>query len=290
MNLKTLLFAVGAVVGILLVMNTVYTIHETERAIVLRFGEFAKSDIPPGVHWKFPFADEVRKFDGRILTVDVAEERYLTVQQDPLRVDSFAKWRIADVARFYVRNAGDEERASSRLRERVSEGLRNEISSRTQHEVISGERDQLMVDLTARLNEVMTEEMGVEVVDVRVKQIDLPTEVEEAVYQRMNSDREIKANEERANGQELAIGRRASADREVTVIEAEGYRDAEEIRGDGDAQAASIYADAFNQDPEFYAFYRRVIAYPKVFKSRDDLLVLDPESDFFKYLHTSEKQ
>ena len=289
MKLKTLLIVVGVAVFVLLVTSTVYTVHETERAIVLRFGEFAKSDIDPGLHVKIPFADEVRKFDGRVLTVDVPVERYLTVQQDPLRVDSFAKWRIGDVARFYVRTAGDENRASSLLRERVSEGLRNEISRRTQHDVISGERDQLMSDLTTSLHEVMTQEMGVEVIDVRVKQIDLPTEVEEAVYQRMTSDREIKANEERAAGQELAIGRRASADREVTVIGAEAYRDAEEIRGDGDARAANIYAEAFNQDPEFYAFYRRVTAYPKVFKDKDDVLVLDPDSDFFRYMHTSEK-
>jgi len=283
------LIGIVAVVVILLLTNTIYTVHETQRAIVLRFGEFAKSDIQPGIHWKFPFADEVRKFDGRVLTVDVPVERYLTVQQDPLRVDSFAKWRIGDVSRFYIRNAGDEQRASARLRERVSEGLRNEISRRTQHEVISGERDQLMADLTTQLNEVMTEEMGVEVIDVRVKQIDLPTEVEEAVFQRMNSDREIKANEERAAGQELAITRQASADREVTVIAAEAYRDAEKIRGDGDAEATKIYAEAFNQDPEFYAFYRRVTGYPKVFKSKDDVLVLDPESDFFKYMHNAEK-
>ena len=178
MKLKNLLMVVIAVVVVLILGNTIYTVHETQRAIVLRFGELARSDIQPGIHWKIPFADEVRKFDGRVLTVQVPVQRYLTVQQDPLRVNSFAKWRIADVGQFYIRNAGDAERASSRLEERVSEGLRNEISRRTQHDVISGERDQLMADLTAQLNEVMTEEMGVEVIDVRVKQIDLPTEVE----------------------------------------------------------------------------------------------------------------
>ena len=290
MKLKNLLILVVVVVVLLIVGNTIYTVHETERAIILRFGELARSDIQPGIHWKFPFADEVRKFDGRVLTVQVPAQRYLTVQQDPLRVNSFAKWRIGDAAHFYRRNAGDVERASSRLQERVSEGLRNEISRRTQHDVISGERDQLMADLTGQLNEVMTEEMGVEVIDVRVKQIDLPTEVEEAVFLRMNSDREIKANEERAAGAELAIGREASADREVTVIQAEAYREAEEIRGEGDAKAANIYAEAFNQDPEFYTFYRLVTSYPKVFKNKDDVLVLDPESDFFRYMHSPEKR
>ena len=290
MKLKNLLIVVGAVVVVLILTNTIYTVHETERAIVLRFGELVEADLQPGVHWKIPFADEVRKFDGRVLTVQVPVQRYLTVQQDPLRVNSFAKWRIGDVARFYRANAGDEARASGRLEERVSEGLRNEISRRTQHDVISGERDQLMADLTAQLNEVMTEEMGVEVIDVRVKQIDLPTEVEEAVFQRMNSDREIKANEERAAGAELAIGRQASADREVTVLQAEAYREAEEIRGEGDAKAANIYAEAFNRDPEFYTFYRLVTSYPKVFKSKDDVLVLDPESDFFRYMHSPDKR
>ncbi len=290
MKLKNLLIVVGAVVVVLILTNTIYTVHETERAIVLRFGELAEADLQPGVHWKIPFADEVRKFDGRVLTVQVPVQRYLTVQQDPLRVNSFAKWRIGDVARFYRANAGDETRASGRLEERVSEGLRNEISRRTQHDVISGERDQLMADLTAQLNEVMTEEMGVEVIDVRVKQIDLPTEVEEAVFQRMNSDREIKANEERATGAELAIGRQASADREVTVLQAEAYREAEQIRGEGDAKAANIYAAAFNQDSEFYTFYALVTSYPKVFKSKDDVLVLDPESDFFRYMHSPEKR
>ena len=290
MKLKNLLIVVGAVVVVLILTNTIYTVHETERAIVLRFGELAEADLQPGVHWKIPFADEVRKFDARVLTVQVPVQRYLTVQQDPLRVNSFAKWRIGDVARFYRANAGDETRASGRLEERVSEGLRNEISRRTQHDVISGERDQLMADLTAQLNEVMREEMGVEVIDVRVKQIDLPTEVEEAVFQRMNSDREIKANEERATGAELAIGRQASADREVTVLQAEAYREAEEIRGEGDAKAANIYAEAFNQDPEFYTFYKLVTSYPKVFNSKDDVLVLDPESDFFRYMHSPEKR
>ena len=288
MKIKNVLIVVGALVLVLLVSNAIFVVKETERAVKLRFGEFADADIEPGLHLKIPFAEQVKKFDARVLSVDSPEERFLTVEQKPLKVDAFAKWRIGDVARFYTSTAGDESRGSIRLLERVKEGLRNEISRRTQHDVVSGERDQFMADLRTQLNEEMMQEMGIEVIDVRVKQIDLPTDVEDAVYQRMNSAREIEAKQYRATGQELAIARQADADRQVTVINAEAYRDAENIRGDGDAQAAKIYADAFNQDPEFYAFYRRVTAYPRAFADKGDVLVLDPESDFFRYLQTGE--
>ena len=284
MNLKTVLIAVGALLVVLLLSNTLYIVHETQRAIQLRFGAVTKFDIEPGLHWKIPFAEEVQRFDGRVLTVDAPEERYFTLEQKPLRVDSFAKWRIGDVARYYTSTSGDEQRARTLLQERVNEGLRNQISRRDMHEVISGERDQLMAELTTSLNEVMSREIGVEVIDVRVKRIDLPTDVENSVFQRMNSAREIEAKQYRASGEEKAIGIRADADRQVTVINAEAYREAEEIRGTGDAAAAEIYANAFNKDAEFYAFYRRVTAYPQVFSNKDDQFVLDPNSDFFRYL------
>ncbi len=288
MNLKSLLMAVGALVLVLVAANSVFIVHETKRAILLRFGAVTQSDIAPGLGWKFPFAEEVKQFDGRILTVDAEVQRYFTLEQKPVMVDSFAKWRVGDVERYYTSTSGDEIRASSLLQERVNEGLRNQISRRDMHEVISGERDQLMHELTADLNEVMTREMGVEVVDVRVKRIDLPTDVEDAVYQRMNSAREIEARQYRASGEEKAIGIRADADRQVIVVKADAYRKAEEIRGVGDAQSAKTYAGAFNKDPEFYAFYRRVTAYAKVFKDKNDQLVLDPNSDFFKYLKTGD--
>lgn len=286
MNLKTVLIAVGALVFVLLLSNTLYIVHETQRAILLRFGAVTEFDLEPGLHWKIPFAEQVQRFDGRVLTVDAPEERYFTLEQKPLRVDAFAKWRVGDVARYYTSTSGDELIARRLLQERVNEGLRNQISRRDMHEVISGERDQLMAELTTSLNDVMSREIGVEVIDVRVKRIDLPTDVEASVFQRMNSAREIEAKQYRASGQEKAIGIRAHADREVTVIEAEAYRDAEEIRGTGDAAAAKIYADAFNKDAEFYAFYRRVTAYPQVFSNRDDQFVLDPNSDFFRYLRS----
>ena len=286
MNLKSLLTAIGAFVVVVLVWNMLYVVHETERAILLRFGAVEKADLDPGLDWKLPIAEEVKKFNGKVLTVDAPPERYLTLEQKPVMVDSFAKWRVGDVERYYTSTSGDPQRASDLLKERVSEGLRNQISRRDQHEVISGERDQLMAELTTSLNDVMAREMGVRVVDVRVKRIDLPTEVEDAVYQRMNSAREIEAKQYRASGDEKAIGIEADADRQVTVITAEAYRQAEEIRGAGDAEAARIYAAAFNKDPEFYAFYRRVTAYSKVFSGKEDQLVLEPNSDFFRYLKT----
>lgn len=286
MKLKTLLIVVGALVAVLLLSNTLYVVKETERAVKLRFGEFANADIEPGLHFKIPFAEQVRKFDARVLTVEAPERRYLTIEQKPLEVDSFAKWRIGDVASFYRSTSGDELTGSNRLLERVNEGLRNEISRRTQVDVVSGERDQFMADLRALLNQEMMEQMGIEVIDVRVKQIDLPDDVEDAVHQRMNSARHIEANQYRAAGEELAIAREADADRQVTVLTAEAYRDAETIRGEGDAQATKIYADAFDQDREFYAFTRRMTAFAESFSDKGDVLILDPESDFFRYLQS----
>ena len=288
MKLKTLLIVVGALVGVLLLSNAVYVVKETQRAVKLRFGEFANADIAPGLHFKIPFAEQVRKFDARVLTVEAPARRYLTIEQKPLEVDSFAKWRIGDVASFYRSASGDVAIGSNRLLERVNEGLRNEISRRPQYDVVSGERDQFMDDLRALLNEEMMDEMGIEVIDVRVKQIDLPTEVEDAVHQRMNSARYIEANQYRADGEELAIARKADADKQVTVLTAEAYRDAEEIRGDGDAQATKIYADAFDQDREFYAFTRRMTAFAASFSDKGDTLILDPDSDFFRYLQSGE--
>ena len=289
MNVKSLVIAATTLLLLVLAYNSLFIVRETERAIMLRFGAVQHADLAPGLDWKLPVADEVKKFNGKVLTVDAPVERYFTLEQKPVMVDSFAKWRIGDVERYYTSTGGDASRARDLLQERVNEGLRNQISRRDMHEVISGERDQLMAELTTTLNEVMTREMGVRVIDVRVKRIDLPADVEASVFQRMNSAREIEAKQYRASGEEKAIGIRADADRQVTVINAEAYREAEEIRGAGDAQAAATYAAAFNKDAEFYAFYRRVTAYAKVFDGKDDQLVLDPNSDFFKYLKTPER-
>ena len=288
MNLRNFVLVVIGVVAVLLLLQSIYIVQETERAILLRFGAVSRADVPPGLHLKLPIAEEVKKFDARVLTLDSSPETYYTLEKKPLIVDSFAKWRIIDVENYYTASSGDENRANRVLQERVNEGLRNAMSRRDMHEVISGERDQLMQELTADLNRVMKEAVGVEVIDVRVKRIDLPTEVSTSVYDRMNSEREIEARQYRAQGQELALGIRADAERQTVVIEAEAYREAEQIRGDGDAMSASIYADAFNKDPEFYEFTRSINAYAKVFGDKSDMLVLDPNSEFFKYLKDDE--
>ena len=284
MNIRNFIIIAIVAVGLLLLMQSVYIIQQTERAVLLRFGAVSKSDVAPGLHFKLPVAEEVKKFDARVLTLDSSPETYYTLEKKPLIVDSFAKWRITDVPKYYTASSGDEARANRVLQERVNEGLRNAISRRDMHEVISGERDQLMQELTADLNRVMKEAVGVEVIDVRVKRIDLPTEVSTSVYERMNSEREIEARQYRAQGQELALGIRADAERQTVVIEAEAYREAEQIRVDWDAKAASVYASAFNKDPEFYEFTRSLNAYAKVFGDKSDMLVLDPNSEFFKYL------
>ena len=283
MSVRTILIGVIAALVVLLIADGVFTVDQRERALVLRFGAVTRADLEPGLHLKLPIAEEAKKFDGRILTLDSRPERYFTLEKKPLIVDSFAKWRVGDVQRFYTASSGDATRARNLLAQRVNEGLRNQISRRDMHEVISGQRDELMAELTHQLNEEMTREMGVEVIDVRVKKIDLPPEVSSAVYERMNSEREIEAQQHRATGREQELGIRADAERQVVVIEAEAYREAEQLRGDGDARAAAIYADAYGADPEFYQFYRSINAYAQVFREKDDMLILDPNSDFFKY-------
>jgi membrane protease subunit HflC len=290
MNLRNLIVIVIAVVIVSLVMDSVYTVHETERAILLRFGAVSQADVPAGLHFKMPIAEDIYKADGRVLTLDSTAETYFTLEKKPLIVDSFGKWRINDVLRYYEATRFDETVGQRILQERINEGLRNEISRRDMHEVVSGQRDQLMEDLTQQLNRVMERAAGIEVVDVRVKRIDLPTEVSTAVYDRMNSERQIEARQYRATGRELALGIRADADRQTVVIEAQAYRQAEQIRGDGDARSAGIYAGAFSKDPDFYQFYRSINAYTNVFKDKSDMLVLDPKSEFFKYLDRNPDQ
>jgi membrane protease subunit HflC len=277
----------GGVLLLWLLSNSLFVIRETERAVMLKFGEVVRSDIEPGLHWKVPFVNSVRKFDGRVLTMDSQPERFFTQEKKALIVDSYVKFRVADTEKFYTATNAEEQRAIALLAQRVNDGLRNEVAIRTIQEVVSGERDQLMVDLANNLSALALAELGVEIVDVRVKQIDLPPDVSESVYRRMNAEREKEARELRSQGQELAEGIRAAADREVTVIKANAYRDAELIRGDGDAEATGIYADAFNQDPEFYAFTRSLRAYQDAFNGNGDVLLVQPDSEFFRYLKDS---
>lgn len=276
-----------AVIAIFVASNSLYVIKETERGVLLRFGEVVNPNLEPGLHVKIPFVNNVRKFDGRILTIDSQPERFFTQEQKQLIVDSYAKYRIADTATFYTATNGEESRAAGLLAQRVNDGLRNQVAVRTIQEVVSGERDQLMDNITKELDKVARTELGVEVVDVRVKQIDLPSDVSESVYRRMNAEREKEARERRSQGQELAEGIRAAADREVTVIRANAYREAEQIRGEGDAEATRVYAEAFGQDPEFYAFTRSLRAYQDSFQGSGDVLLVEPDSDFFRYLKDS---
>jgi modulator of FtsH protease HflC len=288
MSGRSVTFILLAVVVLFIANNSLYIMKETERGVLLRFGEVVNPDIAPGLHAKIPFVNNVRKFDGRILTVDAQPERFLTQEKKAVIVDSFAKFRVADTTKFYTATNGEESRAMGLLAQRINNGLRNQMGRRTIQEVVSGERDQLMDDLTKDLNKMAQEELGVVVVDVRVKKIDLPPDVSESVYRRMNAEREKEAREHRSQGQELAEGIRAAADREVTVLKANAYRDAEQVRGEGDAEATRIYAESFSQDKEFYAFTRSLRAYQDAFQGSGDILLIQPDSDFFKYLKNSD--
>jgi membrane protease subunit HflC len=272
---------------LLVASKSLYVINETERGVLLRFGEVVNANLEPGLHVKIPFVNNVRKFDGRILTVDSTPERFFTLEQKALIVDSYAKFKVSNTEKFYTATNGEESRAMALLAQRINNGLRNQVAVRSIQEVVSGERDELMIALTEELTIVAHEELGVEVVDVRVKQIDLPPDVSESVYRRMNAEREKEAREHRSQGQELAEGIRAAADREVTVLKANAYRDSELIRGDGDAIATATYAAAFSQDPEFYSFTRSLRAYQDAFQSTGDIMLLQPDSEFFRYLKDS---
>ncbi|SBS33116.1 Modulator of FtsH protease HflC [Marinomonas aquimarina] len=283
--MKNLSFAIMFIVlaAVLVASQTLFVVKETERAVVLKFGEIVRDDVKPGLHFKLPIMNDVKKFDARILTMDSRPQRYLTLEKKAVIVDSYVKWKISNVARFYQSTSGDEFVANRVLSSRVDTGLRNQFGERTMHEVVSGEREELMTELRDRIDGVAQSELGITIVDIRVKRIDLPPDVSESVYQRMRTEREREAREHRSKGLELAEGIRADADRQRVVLEAEAQRDAEMIRGDGDAQAAAIYAEAYQQDPEFFDFYRSLQAYRESFANSGDVFVLDPEGEFFKY-------
>ncbi|MDB9978065.1 protease modulator HflC [Porticoccaceae bacterium] len=268
--------------------NTIYVISEVERGVKTRFGEIIEVDISPGLHVKMPFVDVVRRFDARILTVDAEPASFFTIEKKRLIVDSYAKWKIANVETYYKATNGVERTAANRLAKRVNDGLRNQFGSRTLREVVSGERDLLMKNITEDLNSSVREELGIEIVDIRVKRIDLPSEVSNQVFRRMTAERDKEAQELRSTGKEKAERIRASADRERTIELANAYRDSEELRGEGDAEAASVYADAYEQDPEFYAFIRSLNAYKSAFSNKGDILLVEPDSDFFKYLNNQD--
>ena len=287
MSNKSLTALIVAVVAAIALWNSFYIVSQTERAVLLRFGKIVEPDVKPGLHMKIPYVNSVRKFDARLMTLDSTTSRFLTLEKKALMVDSYAKWRVDDAERFYTATSGMKQIADERLARRLEAALRDQFGKRTLHESVSGQRDELMATVTNSLNRAAQQELGIEVVDVRVKGIDLPREVNRSVFERMSSEREREAREHRAKGKELAEGIRADADRQRRVLLAEAFREAEELRGEGDAQAAAIYAAAYAQDPEFYAFHRSLQAYRESFASKEDVLVLDPKSDFFRYLESA---
>jgi membrane protease subunit HflC len=279
------MFAVLGLLAIVVIsmMSVLYTVDEREKAIVVRLGKVIRFDDKPGLHWKLPVAEEVRFFDGRIITLDAPPQRYLTKEKKTLVVDSYVKWRVADTLKYYLTVQGDESTANTRLEQLVNGGLRAEFGKRTLHEIVAGERDDIMKILQASADEAANE-FGIEVVDVRLKRVDLPEKVSESVYLRMEAERTRIAKEHRAKGAEEAEKIRADAERQRKILLAEAYGKGERIRGEGDAKATAIYARALKRNPEFYTFYRSLGAYRRSFKGKEDVLILDPSSEFFKYL------
>jgi len=277
----------AAVVALLvLAASALFTVDQRENAIVLTFGEIKSIVKDPGLHFKWPLVQNVKHFDMRILTLDTPDaERFITSEKKNVLVDSFVKWRIGDVKQYYISVGGDETRAEMRLQQTVNSALREEFGKRTVHDVVSGERDQIMQVVRERVADD-AKRIGVEIVDVRLKRVELPQEVSESVYRRMEAERRAVASELRSQGFSEAEKIRAEADREREVIVAEAYRDAQRLKGEGDAKATAVYAKAFSDNPEFYSFYRSLEAYRSAFKSKADVLVLDPGSDFFRYLRS----
>lgn len=275
------------VVALVTAAFSLFTVKEWERAILFRFGEIMRTDYDPGLHFKVPVVNNVRKFDGRIMTLDADPERYLTAEKKNVIVDAFIKWRIGDVQKYYTSMGGDVLRANNRLAQIVKDNLRAEFGKRTIQEVVSGERKEIMNILKATADS-LTDDFGINVIDVRIKRIDLPEDISASVYSRMEAERQRVAKELRSRGAEAAERIRADADRQRTVILAEAYRESEQLRGEGDARAADIYAKAFEKDAEFYSFYRSITAYRKSFNKKSDIMLLEPETDFFKYFKNSE--
>ncbi len=282
-------FSVVVIVGLVLVIVglSAFTVDERELAIKLQFGEVVAESYEPGLHWKWPVVQNVRKFPNRILTIQDRPERVFTAENEALEVDFFVKYRIVDPKQFYISTGGSPVIADSRLSEIIKNAVVTEFGKRTVNEAISVGRADLMRDMLATAAGTATE-LGVELIDFRVKQVEYITVVRDSVYQQMAAERARIAAERRATGRATAERMRAEADRERTVILANAYRDSQKIRGDGDAKAAEIYANAYNKDPEFYAFYRSIDAYRKSMGNEGDLLVLDPNNDFFRYLNEAD--
>lgn len=278
--------AVTLVVVVFLLSLTLFTVDQRQAAIVFQLGGISSIKKDPGLYFKLPFVQNVRLFDTRVLTLNTADaERFITSEKKNVLVDYYVKWRIQDVERFFVSFAGDERRAVNRLQQTVNDGMRAEFGRRTVHDVVSGNRDTIMAELT-KSADADARRFGVEVTDVRIKRVDLPTEVSESVYRRMEAERKRVANELRSTGAAEAEKIRADADRQREVIIAEAYRDAQRIKGEGDGRAAAIYGRAFSKNPDFYAFYRSMEAYKQSFSDKSDIMVLQPNSAFFRYMQS----
>ena len=282
-------FGVVVVIGLGLILLglSVFTVNERELAIRLQVGEVIDANYEPGLHWKVPFIQNVVKFPKRILTISDRPERIFTVERLTLQVDFFVKYRIIDEVKFYTSTRGDAQVGSDRISEIIKNAIVTEFGQRTVEEAISVERAELMRDMLERASGT-AEDLGVELIDLRVKQVEFVDDVRDNVYREMREERARIASETRANGREREVEMRAQADKEVIVIHANADRDAQKIRGEGDARAAEIYADAYNRDPEFYSFYRSIDAYKNSLGNAGDILVLDPSNDFFRYLNDSD--
>jgi membrane protease subunit HflC len=280
---------VVVIIALVVAALSMFVVDQRQNALVFRLGEVIDVKKEPGLYFKVPLLDNVRYFDVRILTIDTPEaERFLTSEKKNVLVDLFVKWRITDVRQYYVSVRGEESAAQTRLQQTINDGLRAEFGNRTVHEVVSGERDQIMELMRNKANED-AKKIGVEVLDVRLKRVDLPQEVSEAVYRRMEAERKRVANELRSTGSAESEKIRADADRQREVIIAEAYRDAQRIKGEGDAKATATYARAYEPNAEFYSFYRSLEAYKQSFRNRGDVLLLEPNSEFFKYLKSNGK-
>lgn len=280
---------IGAAAVLILLSTSMFVVDQRQTVIVLQLGEMVGVKTTPGLYFKIPLIQNVRYFDSRILTMDSVEpERYITAEKKNVMVDAFVKWRIADVKQYYISVGGDETRAKTRLMQTVNSIMREEFGKRTINEVVSGERDKIMEVLRQKAD-FDARKIGVQVLDVRLKRVDFPTEISESVYRRMDAERKRVANELRATGNAESEKIRANADRQREVTLADAYRDAQKIKGDGDAKATAIYATAFGRNAEFYAFYRSLDAYKQSFKNKSDVMVIDPSSAFFKYLKSSSK-
>ena len=269
---------------ILVLSNGLYTIKESERGVQLRFREVISENLQPGLHWKIPFVDQVLRFEGRVQSAYVLEGDYLTQEKKLLLVDSYAMWRVRNVQQYFTSTGGIEGLAQERLIPRINEALRNEFGKLTVDEVVAGERDELMADVLEQVNMAAQDELGIEILDIRVKKIDLPKTVSEDVYKRMRAERERDAREHRSQGRELSEGIRADAERQQRIILATAYKEAQQIRGNGDATAANIYAEAYAKDQEFFEFYRSLEAYREAFAGEKSLMVIEPKGEFFDYI------